>query len=134
MPQQDIPRVRVGQRVTVRTDDLGGAEFSARVTAFDSIVDQAARNVQVQETLSNPLGKLRPGMVVQTELSVGSLQELALIEYQRVIQTAFRESRIRSFNIGRCVRLAHNRSCWSRHSRSDRVCHMCAIGVASTRS
>jgi membrane fusion protein (multidrug efflux system) len=34
-------------------------------------VDEATRNVQVQATLANPDGKLRPGMFVQTELVVG---------------------------------------------------------------
>jgi membrane fusion protein, multidrug efflux system len=67
VPQQDIARLRVGHRVTLRADGLG-AQFSGRVTAFDSIVDEATRNVQVQATLSNPGGTLRPGMFVQTEL------------------------------------------------------------------
>lgn len=92
VPQQEIPRVRVGQRVTVRTDDLGDAEFSARVTAFDSIVDQATRNVQVQATLSNPLGKLRPGMFVQTELSVGSSRTVVTLPASAISYAPFGDS------------------------------------------
>jgi membrane fusion protein (multidrug efflux system) len=41
------------------------------VTAIDSVVDEATRNVQVQATLVNADGKLRPGMFVQTEVVVG---------------------------------------------------------------
>ena len=44
---------------------------TGRVTAIDSIVDEATRNVQVQATLANPDGKLRPGMFVQTEVTLG---------------------------------------------------------------
>ena len=40
-----------------------------RVTALDSMVDEATRNIQVQATLPNPDGKLRPGMFVQAEVS-----------------------------------------------------------------
>jgi membrane fusion protein (multidrug efflux system) len=35
-------------------------------------VDEATRNIQVQATLANEKGVLRPGMFVQTEIIVGS--------------------------------------------------------------
>src|SRR5438094_728977 len=37
----------------------------------ENVVDPTTRNVQVQATLSNPHGKLRPGMFVQTALMLG---------------------------------------------------------------
>jgi membrane fusion protein, multidrug efflux system len=72
LPQQELARVRVGRELRVTSDDLAGQVFTARVTAIDSIVDPATRNVQVQATLSNPHGKLRPGMFVQVEAVLGS--------------------------------------------------------------
>ena len=92
VPQQDLRRVRVGHRVTVRTDDLGGAEFSARVTAFDAIVDETTRNVQVQATLSNPGGKLRPGMFVQTEVSLGSSRTVIALPASAISYAPFGDS------------------------------------------
>jgi membrane fusion protein (multidrug efflux system) len=44
----------------------------SRVTAMDSIISEATRNVQVQATLANPKGQLRPGMFVQVEVVTGS--------------------------------------------------------------
>ena len=82
----------MGHRVTVRADDLGGAEFSGRVTAFDSIVDEATRNVQVQATLSNPGGKLRPGMFVQTELSLGSSRTVIALPASAISYAPFGDS------------------------------------------
>ena len=41
------------------------------VTAIDSVVNEPTRNIQVQATLANPGGKLRPGMFVQVELRLG---------------------------------------------------------------
>jgi membrane fusion protein (multidrug efflux system) len=35
-------------------------------------VNEGTRNIQVQATLANPGGKLRPGMFVQVELSTGT--------------------------------------------------------------
>jgi membrane fusion protein, multidrug efflux system len=35
------------------------------------VVDETTRNIQVQATLANPEGKLRPGMFVQVNVGVG---------------------------------------------------------------
>jgi membrane fusion protein, multidrug efflux system len=72
VPQQSIAQVGTGRRVNITSGDLVGAQFIGRVTALDSIVDETTRNVQVQATLPNPEGKLRPGMFVQTEVVVGA--------------------------------------------------------------
>ena len=71
VPQQAVGQLRVGQVLRVTTNDDARLEFSGRVTAVDSVVDAATRNVQVQATLANPQGKLRPGMFVQTTLALG---------------------------------------------------------------
>ncbi len=72
LPQQTVGQVGVGRNLRVTSEDLPGQVFSGRVTAIDSVVDQATRNVQVQATLSNPQGKLRPGMFVQVEVGLGA--------------------------------------------------------------
>jgi membrane fusion protein, multidrug efflux system len=76
IPQQEAPRVQVGRTLRVKNDDLPGVQFSGGVTAVDSVVDQTTRNIQVQATLSNPEGRLRPGMFVQVEVGVGSPREV----------------------------------------------------------
>jgi membrane fusion protein (multidrug efflux system) len=72
IPQQTAAQVRVGRGLRVSSDDVGGIKFSGRVTALDSIVNEATRNIQVQATLGNPGGKLRPGMFVQVEIVTGT--------------------------------------------------------------
>jgi membrane fusion protein (multidrug efflux system) len=72
VPQQAMAQVRAGRAVRVTVDDVAGVEFSGPITAIDSVVDEATRNVQAQATLPNPQGKLRPGMFVQTEVAVGA--------------------------------------------------------------
>jgi len=71
VPQQSAGQMTVGRGVRVTTDDAAGAEWTGRVTAIDSVVDQTTRNIQVQATLPNPQGRLRPGMFVQTEVALG---------------------------------------------------------------
>ncbi len=71
VPQQAAGQVRVGKSVHITTGDAAGGEFDGRVSALDSIVDQTTRNIQVQATIANPGGTLRPGMFVQTEVTLG---------------------------------------------------------------
>jgi membrane fusion protein (multidrug efflux system) len=71
LPQQALGEVHVGRSLRVTSEDLVGKAFTGRVTALDSVVDQATRNVQVQATLANPEGKLHPGMFVQVEVVHG---------------------------------------------------------------
>jgi membrane fusion protein (multidrug efflux system) len=70
VPQQDAGDLRAGRKVRVTADDLPGLQLEGRVTAVDSIVDESTRNVTVQARLSNPGGRVRPGMFVQVEASV----------------------------------------------------------------
>jgi membrane fusion protein (multidrug efflux system) len=72
VPQQAAGQVRVGGTLRVTSEDLAGQVWTGRVTALDSVVDPATRNVQVQATLSNPGGKKQPGMFVQVEVVVGA--------------------------------------------------------------
>jgi membrane fusion protein (multidrug efflux system) len=71
VPQQEATRVRRGHHVRITGNEIAGIEFTGRVTAIDSVVDATTRNVQVQATLANASGLLRPGMFVQAEISNG---------------------------------------------------------------
>ena len=71
IPQQQMPFIRVGADVNVTTEnDPKG--FAGKVTAVDSLIDPATRNVQVEATLRNPGGKLRPGMFVESRVHLGA--------------------------------------------------------------
>jgi len=71
VPQQSAGEVPVGRVVRITAGDVAGAHWTGRVTAMDSRVDEATRNIQVQATLANPSGALRPGMFVQAEVALG---------------------------------------------------------------
>jgi membrane fusion protein, multidrug efflux system len=79
VPQQETAHMGAGQRLRIMSNDLPGVEFAGRVTALDSVVNEATRNIQVQATIPNPGGKLRPGMFVEVDVSLGeSRQVIAL--------------------------------------------------------
>lgn len=76
VPQETAREARVGGKVRITADDLPGMEFEGRVTAIDSVLDESTRNVQVQATLSNADGKLRPGMFVNVGLRTGAAKSV----------------------------------------------------------
>jgi membrane fusion protein (multidrug efflux system) len=76
VPQQEAPKVRVGRELRMTSDDLPGVQFGGRVSALDSVVNESTRNIQVQATLPNPQGRLRPGMFVQVQVGLGASQDV----------------------------------------------------------
>jgi len=71
VPQQEIGKLAVGSGVEVTSDALGAPE-AGRIAAFDSVIDEATRNVRVQAAFDNRSGKLRPGMFVEAQLARGA--------------------------------------------------------------
>ena len=57
-----------GEPCTSRSRAWRAPSSSGRITAIDSVVDPATRNVQVQATLGNADGRLHPGMFVEAHV------------------------------------------------------------------
>ncbi|HEX8679741.1 MAG TPA: efflux RND transporter periplasmic adaptor subunit, partial [Chthoniobacterales bacterium] len=68
LPQQHVGELANGLDVKVTTDAVPGREFSGKVTAVNSAVDPATRNVTVQGTLDNPDRVLRAGMFARVRV------------------------------------------------------------------
>ena len=62
LPQQQLAAVKPDLAVKVTTDAVPGREFEGKLTAINSSVDVATRNVTLQATLDNPDNALRAGM------------------------------------------------------------------------
>jgi membrane fusion protein (multidrug efflux system) len=92
VPQQVLANLKVGQQVKLATNDLGGMSFTGKVNAIDSVVDPATRNVQLQATVSNPGGKLRPGMFVQVDVGVGANRQVVSLPASAINYAPFGDS------------------------------------------
>ncbi|HEV2716817.1 MAG TPA: efflux RND transporter periplasmic adaptor subunit [Terriglobales bacterium] len=79
VPQQESNKVQIGRTLRITSDNLPGVQFSGRVTAVDSVINEATRNIQIQATLANPQGKLRPGMFVQVDVGVGASRQVVTL-------------------------------------------------------
>jgi len=72
VPQQEVGKARVGGGVRVSFQGMTGSDLAGTISAVDSVVDQATRNVQVQATFANADGRLHPGMFVQAQVVLGA--------------------------------------------------------------
>lgn len=72
VPQQQVAQLKVGLPIHVTAEGAAGIASDGKITAVDSVVNEATRNIQVQATLANADGKLRPGMFVKTNIGLGS--------------------------------------------------------------
>jgi membrane fusion protein (multidrug efflux system) len=75
VPQQQVASLKVGDEVRITLEEAEGTaslEQKARITAINSVIDTSTRNIQVQATLENPEGRLRPGMFVKTQVILGA--------------------------------------------------------------
>jgi membrane fusion protein, multidrug efflux system len=92
VPQQAMTAVRQGRAVRVTATDVAAADFAGRITAVDSVVDPATRNLQAQATVANPGGKLRPGMFVQAEVTLGAPSRVISLPASAISHAAFGDS------------------------------------------
>jgi membrane fusion protein, multidrug efflux system len=79
LPQQHLSKLTKGLEVQVRTDALPGREFKGKLTAINSMVDAATRNVPLQATLENPDHTLRPGMFAKADVVLPVKQSVLVI-------------------------------------------------------
>lgn len=72
LPERDLALLHTGQQVTFRVPAYPKRSFSGEISAIDSRVTEATRNIRVRATIQNKDKLLRPGMFaeVQTQLPI----------------------------------------------------------------
>jgi membrane fusion protein (multidrug efflux system) len=79
LPQQHLAGLTPGFEVRVTTDAIPGRVFTGKLTAINSMVDPATRNVTLQSTLQNPDHALRPGMFAKVDVVLPSKKPVLVI-------------------------------------------------------
>jgi membrane fusion protein (multidrug efflux system) len=92
VPQQEVGHLRPGAAVQVAAAGVQGLQGRGRITAVDSIVDEATRNVQVQATFDNADGALHPGMFVETKVLLGASQTLLTLPASAISYAPYGDS------------------------------------------
>jgi membrane fusion protein, heavy metal efflux system len=77
--EQDLPKLREGQRVSILLTNEAGRERSGRITYINRTID-ADRSVRVVARLDNPDARLAPNTFLKASLDVGNSRVTALPE------------------------------------------------------
>ncbi len=91
VPQQEVGRLRNAREVRVSSDGFEGTEVG-RVTAVETMIDEATRNVRVQAVFDNRSGKLRPGMYVEAQLARGANTPVLAVPASAISYAPFGDS------------------------------------------
>jgi membrane fusion protein (multidrug efflux system) len=126
VPQQDTPKMKIGHGVHISSTDYPGVEFKGKITALDSVINDQTRNIQIQATLGNPGGKLRPGMFVQVELPLGQPRDViplpaSAINYAPYGDSVFVVSDIKDEKSGKTYKGVRQQIVKIEGSRGDQV-------------
>ncbi|BCZ84156.1 secretion protein HlyD [Paraburkholderia terrae] len=78
LPQAYAQNIKVGEDVVVTQAELPGQQFHGRITHISGAIDVPTRSLQVEVTLRNLDGKLRPGAYVQVALPSGARAQLSV--------------------------------------------------------
>jgi Cu(I)/Ag(I) efflux system membrane fusion protein/cobalt-zinc-cadmium efflux system membrane fusion protein len=76
--EQDIARLRTGQRAIVTLDAYPGESFTGRAIYIYPFVEENTRTVKVRFQFANARGRLKPGMYANVEIQGGSDMRLTV--------------------------------------------------------
>jgi membrane fusion protein (multidrug efflux system) len=79
LPQQEVSRITRRETVVVTSDAWPGREFKGKITAINSTLDAATRNIQVEATIPNPDRALLPGMYAKVSVQIGTVQRFVTL-------------------------------------------------------
>ena len=89
LPQQSIAAIKVGQTVVAKTDSFPDDTFDGELSAINSQVDVASRNILVRATVKNPDHKLVPGMFVTVDIKAGAPRTYVTLPQTAIAYNSF---------------------------------------------
>jgi len=86
--ETSIPRIKLGQSVTVQADAFPEQSFTGRVTqiATQSTVEQNVTNFEVKMSVNDPRNQLKAGMNVNVQFNVGQLDKALVIPTVAIVR------------------------------------------------
>lgn len=89
LPQQNVAQVAVEQPVQVAVDAYPNEVFEGTVNALNPNVDDATRNFQIQASLKNTDGRLRPGMFGSVEVQLPVAGKVVTVPLSAIVYNPY---------------------------------------------
>jgi len=92
LPQQHLSKIKDGMVTRVASDAFPGVAFEGKLSAINTEIDTATRNIRLRATLSNSDGRLRPGMFVNVSLVLPEVEHVFTIPGTAVLYAPYGDS------------------------------------------
>jgi len=79
LPEQRLPELQPGQKVTAKADAHPDKTFEGEISAINSRVDPGTHNILVRAIFRNPLHLLLPGMFAAATVASGAPQRIITV-------------------------------------------------------
>jgi membrane fusion protein (multidrug efflux system) len=89
LPQQALADLKTGQTATMRVDSFPGKTWQGTISAVNSEIDSATRNIRVRATFPNKEGILRPGLFVNVDVNASDQRQVLLIPATAVVYAPY---------------------------------------------
>lgn len=92
LPQTDLEKIAVGQKVTATIDALAGQTFPAQISAMDPAVDRSTGLIHLEAVVTEGQDKLLSGMFARLNIAMPTLREQVVVPQIAVAYTMYGES------------------------------------------
>jgi len=79
LPQQDLPKLKIGLDVRIQSDAVAGKTFTGEITAINPEIDPVTRSLRVQATLENADHSLLPGMYADVAVVLPEIEKVLAV-------------------------------------------------------
>jgi cobalt-zinc-cadmium efflux system membrane fusion protein len=86
IPEDELPRLKVGQMLDVRLQALPGRVFHGRISNISEALDPSTRRATVRSEVSDPDNALRPQMFASFTLHLGDSNHSVAVPYDAVVR------------------------------------------------
>lgn len=92
LPQHDFSDLKVGQTLRVKADGVPNAVFEGAITAINSELDPATRNIKVSGSINNDKMLLRGGMFVTVDVVLPAHKDVLAIPLSAISYAPYGDS------------------------------------------
>ncbi len=92
VPEVLLSVVRTGQSVMVSVDAYPGEQFAGEVYAIDPRIESSGRSVNLRATVSNPDGRLRPGLFARVAIIFERRENAMMIPERALVPIQSRQN------------------------------------------
>ena len=91
VPQQDLPRLSLGDPVRLSVNGYPDRQFSGKLSAIGAAVESDTRSVRVEARIDNPDERLRPGMFGEVHVQLADSRQVVAVPRTAIAYNTYGE-------------------------------------------